>query len=370
MRILLDCRPLQIAGPDSEKSRLIYAVVTAFSGDPGVQWLLVAGSDQVVPAIPGATVVTQRAWPYSLGWRMWYDAQVPRLVKKYRPDLVMTTGGVAIETRIPQCVWMPERADSRKGQGYVPPYAERLIESLERAKAIFCYSERDRDWLAGQAPSAVGKTVVLHSWPDLSVDALSLPERERVKTQFAGGKEYFFADAAAAGEEGIIHLLKAFSLFKKRQLSNLQLIVMGVAAEGLQKKLETYKYREEVHWCSPLAAEEGRLKAGAYASLLLYGGGSSLGAPLLDAWKSGVPVIVTTGGPFQELGGDAVLAADGADPAALATQLMSVYKDEALRGRLVGQGLTRVAGYTPERTVNAVRAAIGLAVESPLPGMR
>jgi len=358
MLILLDCRPLQNAGPESEKSRLIFAVVNALSGDPGVQWLLVAGSDHPVPEVPGATVITQRAWPYSLGWRVWYDAQLPRLAKKYRPDWVMTTGGVAIDTRIPQCIWMPERANPKEGQGYVPQYAERSTESLKQARAVFCYSDRDREWLAARAGQPAGKLVVVHPAPEPAIGPLSLTGRSAAKANFAKGRVYFLADAAAAGEEGVILLLKAFSLFKKRQQSNLQLVITGIAAAGLQTKLETYKYRDDVRWFPLSAGEDQRLKAGAYASLLLWPG-QSLGAPVLEAWKAGVPVIVKTGGPFQEWGGDAVLAADGADPASLASQLMSIYKDEGLRGRLVDKGLTRVAAFTLERTVGAVRAAIG-----------
>ena len=53
MLILLDCRPLSLSGPDSEKSRLLFSVVTALAQDPRLQWLLVAGPADAFPGPPG-----------------------------------------------------------------------------------------------------------------------------------------------------------------------------------------------------------------------------------------------------------------------------------------------------------------------------
>jgi glycosyltransferase involved in cell wall biosynthesis len=139
---------------------------------------------------------------------------------------------------------------------------------------------------------------------------------------------------------------------------------MGIPEGDQWKRLDTYKYREDVHACPPSMATDARLMAGAYAFLFLFEG-NSLGQPVLDAWKSGVPVIATAGGIVQDLADEAALYAGGADPASLAAHLMSVYKDEQLRSRLIAQGQTRLADFDPERTIDAVRSLIGLTVESP-----
>lgn len=363
MLILLDLRPLFLSGPDTEKSRLVCSVVAALARDPQWQWLLVAGPADPVPDLPGTRLIRQRALGGRLGWRIWYDVRLPRLAKKHKAGLLITTGGVVAKTRIPQCLWMPERANPGEGRSYLPLYPGRLTESLRRAAALFCYSDRDRDWLAAREKTTINKTVVLHPSPPETAAPLSTSGREAAKEEFAQGREYFLADATAAGEEGWVYLLKAFSLFKRRQHSNLQLIVRGNPDAGWQKRLETYKYREDVHW-NPVAGGDGRLMAGAYAGLFLFEG-ETLGEPLLEAWRLSVPVIGKTGGILQELAGDAILGADGADPASLAAHLMSVYKDEQLRSRLIGSGQARVAGFNPERAIDAVRSIIRRSVESP-----
>jgi glycosyltransferase involved in cell wall biosynthesis len=362
MLILLDCRALFLAGPDTEKSRLVFSVVTALVRDSQWQWLLVAGPTDTVPDLPGTRLIRQRVLGGRLGWRIWYDVLLPRLVKKQKAALLITTGGIAAKTPIPQCLWMPERVNPREGRSYPPLYPGRLTESLRRAAALFCYSDRDRDWLVARETGTGNKTVVLHPSPARAAAPLSIDGREAAKAEFAQGREYFLADGTAAGEEGWVYLLKAFSLFKRRQHSNLQLIVKGIPNDGWQKRLETYKYREDVHW-RPSTAADSRLMAGAYAGLFLFED-ETLGEPLLEAWRSGVPVIGKSGGILQELGGDAMLGAEGTDPAGLAAHLMSVYKDEQLRSRLIGLGEARLAAFQPEHAIDAVRSNIRRSVES------
>jgi len=364
MLILLDCRPLFLAGSDSEKNRLVFSVVSALALESQWQWLLVAGPTDPVPELPGTRLIRQRTLSGRLGWRLWYDGRLPRLAKKHQVHLVITTGGIAARTPIPQCIWMPERVNPKEGRSYPPIYPVRLTESIRRAAALFCYSDRDRDWLTARETGAASKTIVLHPLPAGAAAPLSIAGRETAKAEFAKGREYFWADATAAGEEEWVYLLKAFSLFKRRQHSNLQLMIKGVPNESRQKKLETYKYREDVHWCTSQAAGDGRLMAAAYACLLLFEG-ATLGESLLEAFQLGVPVIGKAGGILQELGGDAILGAVGDDPANLAAHLMSVYKDEQLRTRLISAGRTRVAGFGPDATIDAVRSTIRHSVESP-----
>src|ERR1700761_2989828 len=109
MLILLDCRPLQNARSDKEASSLIFSVVTALTREKGVKWLLLVDhtykSDLFVGGA-GSPVVVQRTFPGRMGWKLWYDRQLPRLVRKHRPDGVMLTGGVASAGLVvPQYVW-------------------------------------------------------------------------------------------------------------------------------------------------------------------------------------------------------------------------------------------------------------------------
>jgi glycosyltransferase involved in cell wall biosynthesis len=255
---------------------------------------------------------------------------------------------------------MPEKADPAEGKGPLPLYAGRLRESLSVAAQVFCFSEADRSWLSGQVPGTdAAKIGVVSAWPSEVVIPLSTAEKEVIKQQYTAGKEYFLADAAVPDEEGVTQLLKSFSLFKKRQLSNLQLVLAGSKPSPeskLSQLLGTYKYRQDIHWCEPADVEK-RLTGAAYALLFPFER-KTLGVPVLNAWKAEVPVIIEKNSGFGEMAGEGVLVADKGDPASLAGHLMAVYKDEELRKDLIGKGRLRVAAYSAQDTLAEIDAAL------------
>jgi glycosyltransferase involved in cell wall biosynthesis len=212
--------------------------------------------------------------------------------------------------------------------------------------------------------------MVVSRWPSRRSGPLSLQERDAVKQQYANGREYFIASIDNAGEEKITRLLRSFSLFKKRQLSNLQLILAGstpAPGAGLRQRLETYKYREDVSWVQQQAGEKDRLTAAAYAFLFPFPAGT-LGVPVLDAWQSEVPVIMGPDSGLQEWAGDAVLVADMEDPASLAGQMMTIYKDERRRKELIEKGRSRLAAYTPQRSLDDLWAGLLRVIRQPAAG--
>ncbi|MBS1601721.1 MAG: glycosyltransferase [Bacteroidetes bacterium] len=377
MLILMDCRPLFAMGTGSERSRLILSATAMVSNAHGVRFQLLVeqGYDPgkllkglgaaELPA--GFSVLEHRSFPGRAGWRIWYDWLIPRLARKHGADAIFLTGGIAAApSRVPQFLWMPEKADPTAGGDRLPLYSRRLKESLSRASLVFCFSETDREWLGGFGASAA----VVAPWAFGQAPPFSSEQREAMKQQYANGREYFLADVSNAGDEKITRLLKSFSLFKKRQLSNLQLILAGstpTPGAGLQQRLETYKYREEVGWVPQQAGDGDRLRSAAYAFLFPFAA-RTLGVPVLDAWRSEVPVITGRDTGLQQWVGDAALVADMEDPASLAAHMMTVYKDERLRAELIEKGRRRLAAYTPQQPVDAIWAGLARVIRQPAAG--
>jgi hypothetical protein len=444
MRILLDCRPLQLAGSAGEKYRLIVSAVAAISRDRSVEWLLLvdhtyrpgllpglvpiqpdaqpgqSGSSADPAILPGdhvqppsgattdrARLLTARSLPGTLGWKLWYDWQLPRLVKRHKPDLLMLTGGVtARPSGVRQCIWMPvfanpkEAASAATPEGpIVPIYAARLGNSVRQAENIICFSEKDRSWLAARGHIEAANILVVRPSPFPGTHPLSADEKEAIRYRYTGGKEFFFISragigtgaAAGAGEEHMVQLLKAFSLFKKRQLTNLQLVMEGAQTEAIRQRLETYKYRSDIHWVvtgaeDPAAgdgagnseaapgaphslawvdaarhmagANPNDLLSAAYAVLFPFEDGS-LGTTLLNAWKAGIPALVARNSRLREMADDASLIAGIDDPAALAGYMMSVYKDETHRTALIEKGTARLTDFDPSPSLAAVQTVVG-----------
>jgi len=181
--------------------------------------------------------------------------------------------------------------------------------------------------------------------------------RERVKEKIAEGKEYFLSDVNGARVQEIVHLLKAFSLFKRRQLSNMKLVLTGRVDREIIEKLDSYKYRQDVCINPGTGMEEPGWRldvvGGAYAVIHLARR-DSLGLDVLNAWKAGVPVITDQAG-----NGDPVLRVAPGDPAPLADALKTLYKDEAFRSELIGKAALGAAGLSLRQSVATIWEAIG-----------
>ncbi len=249
-------------------------------------------------------------------------------------DGAWLTGAVTGGMRVPVCLWMPERANpaERAGpRGFAGLYRSRLKPSLEHAAAVVCYSQRDRVWLEGIGEGEKAKIRVLKAIADESIRILPPAEKEKIRADHTEGKEYFLADLTGCGQKDAVNLLKAFSLFKKRQRSQMRLVLGGrmVAGEGVVELMKTYRSRQDVGWSE--GAPHVAWPAGAAYAVLLPVEGNSLGATLLNMWKAGVPVIAAAGGVFEEMAQGAVLGVAPGDPVALAAQLMRIYKEEDLR---------------------------------------
>ena len=320
MLILLDCRPLQRPGPDSEKTRFLLSCAAGLTVQEGVHWLFLLDEGGKRLSLPAGEKVAARKvlWP------------VARIVRKHHADLIMMTDGrLAGGTKAPQCCWIPGKADGR------------MMEKMGAAKAVFCFGDKpDREVFPGvhMVPPA----------PDEGITPLSMEAREAVKERVADGKEYFYTDIAGAPQSGVINLLKAFSLFKKRQLSNMKLVLAGEGDQGIAEKLDSYKYRQDV---SLVAKGEEDVSGGAYGAISLERRGS-LGLDVLNAWKAHVPVITSASR-------EGVLRVPADDPASLADGLKSLYKDEKLRNGLIEKAALSVADLSLRQSVTTIWDAIG-----------
>ena len=377
MLILLDCRPLQAAGPDSERSRLILSAAAALSAAGGIEWLMVMDHryrQGLFPVLPGKVIV-RRALPGRAGWRWWYDRQLPRVARQEGVDAAWLTAGIAGGMEVPVCLWMPERANPAAGgghRGYAAVYKRRLKGSLERAAEVVCYSGRDRLFLEAFRSVGKEKIRVLSAVADESIGILAPAEKEKIKAERTDGKEYFLADLTGCGEAEVVDLLKAFSLFKKRQRSQMRLVLEGrmETFKGIEERLKTYRYRMDVDWhrmdvnWGDGTSDSGRpawAPAGAAYAVLLPVEGNSLGTTLLNMWKAGVPVIAADGGLMEEMAQGAVLGVAPRDPAALAAQLMRIYKEEDLRHALIGKGFERLKFYSRENFLKVLQVITEIA---------
>ncbi|MEO7045131.1 MAG: glycosyltransferase, partial [Ferruginibacter sp.] len=160
------------------------------------------------------------------------------------------------------------------------------------ASSVVTFSDTDQWNIQTHLAVAAAKIKLLKLQP-FYTEVLKWTEKELVKIEFAKGMEYFVFAGDLDERFDLLTLLKAFSLFKKWQQSNMQLVIVGnktSVTSPLSEKLASFKYRDDVHLLvNQTTAKVQRIIAGAYAFVypVLY---EYFPITILQAMQAEVPV--------------------------------------------------------------------------------
>ncbi|MBA2760656.1 MAG: glycosyltransferase family 4 protein, partial [Segetibacter sp.] len=241
---------------------------------------------------------------------------------------------------------------------YIPLY-------LKKAKVVCTVSEFLKQDIIRQYKISEEKIWNVGSAANPVFQPIDWQERENIKDNFSNGCEYFVFIESGYSEKTLINLVKAFSIFKKWQKTNMKLLLAEKFAyqyKDFVEKLKTYKYRDEVKVLGFLPGDElAKVVAAAYALVLptLYEGFSVY---IVEAMQCDVPVITSDNRSNREIAGEAALYANPLNPEEIAAQMKMIFKDEQLRSKLIDKGRIRVQNFTWERTVQLMWKSIEQAV--------
>ena len=313
--------------------------------------------------VEGLVIGPQARHP--LLWTLWYDLRVPAVLRKLRADLFISPDGICSRTtRVPQCLVIHDigivhhPADYKKSHARY--YRQNLPRFARKARSVATVSEFSKTDMVRQFGLDPDKISVVYSAAKPSFKPLSEEGKTAVKEQWTSGLDYFIYVGAIHPRKNLVRLLKAFSIFKKRQQSALKLVLVGRTTwknEGFHQLLSSYKYRDDVVVTGYLPeADAAGLVASAYA-LIYPSTFEGFGVPVLEAMQSGVPALTSAGSSMQEIAGGAALYFDPENHEDIADKLMRIYKDEDLRRRLVAEGLETAKRFTWDRTADLLWAA-------------
>jgi glycosyltransferase involved in cell wall biosynthesis len=192
-------------------------------------------------------------------------------------------------------------------------------------------------------------------------------QKQSVRERYAEGRDYFLASLDGAEVADLVALLLAFAVFKKRQRSNMALILINVPRsilEDFAEKKDSYRHREDLKWLTVHApVDRSELLASAYTLLLPSSGGNPL--LTLAAFSGRVPVI-SASVPRQDSFWEAsVLHSNLRDPEDLAGQMIALYKDESIRTKLINRGDEERKRCNPEQSCSQFLELIGEVLRLP-----
>lgn len=281
-----------------------------------------------------------------LFWKLWYNYKLPAALKKIKADVLVSADGIgSLRTKLPQCVCVNGLAFLLHPEWYSKNYVRfinaNMPASFQKAKQIFAFSNVVKNEIAKQFKVGEEKIITASFFINKTATPLSSEENEAVKQKFADGNEYFLFYGAIHSRSNLTNLLKAFSLFKKRQKSTMQLVLVTdsiPAKNAFVESLLLYKYRDDVKMYEINNDKEiARLVAAAWCCISLSPWHSDI-IFLQNALQCQVPVIAGNSSQAKELLDGAALYSNPDIIESIAEKMMLVYKDEALSNQLVSEG--------------------------------
>jgi glycosyltransferase involved in cell wall biosynthesis len=273
----------------------------------------------------------------------WYNYYLPSRLKKIKAEILFSPGGAAARTPIPQCIAMTDLTglDMMKVLRTPPlKFFEKNVQRfIERANHVISFSELSKNNLVEKYNVAKKISVVYNGVNEGQM--LTHEQKQGIKNKYTEGKEYFLYGGLIHSGKNLVNLLKAFSIFKKRQQSGMKLMLASKETIGDGKfveDLKSYKYREDVVVTADLSfTEYASIMEAAYAFVYpCLEQGYTM--QVFDAIVANVPVIISMKTSMQEITGEAALLVDGLDPVSISEKMMLIYKDEKGRQDLIEKG--------------------------------
>ena len=282
--------------------------------------------------------------------KIWFSYKLPSLLKKHKIDIIIHLDNSCFQkTIIPQLVLVPDL--SLFPLTYLSK--KNTFVSLDKATAIVTFSQTNKNNICKNFKIKEDKITVIYTGPSNKFIALEFQETESTKEIYSEGKEFFLFSGDINANNNLINLLKAFSFFKKRQKSNMQLLIITknvLPTNSFIESLKTYKYRNEVKLLVDLLPNEvAKIMASAY-SFVFAPHQSNDYVQLLQAMQCNVPAIVSNSLLMNEIASEAVLYTDPAIFENIADKMMLLFKDEGKRNELIRNGKNQSEQYSAALT--------------------
>lgn len=291
----------------------------------------------------------------------WYSIKLPKLIKHYQIEKVISLKGFALSTSVQQLLVIPDEvAISAKPAEQI----KKRMTGKDSAKIkMLTYSKSLKEKvLTTFSKPETGVFYIPYSAPPV-FRPREWHDKLYLKSKYSENKEYFACFLREDDLDTMMLLLKAFSVFKKWQNSSMKMLILSKGdgfSDRLKDKLSTYKYRGDVTLVEEAEKREiAEMAATAYALVYFPQNDSDLWA-IVVSMISAVPVITSYTSSAEEYVGKGGVFIDKKDPAAIGKSLIDMYKNEQTRTKMADEAEEKSVEYLQKNVAPILLSTLGI----------
>jgi glycosyltransferase involved in cell wall biosynthesis len=290
---------------------------------------------------------------HAILWKIWFDIQVPRMLKKYKADVFVSPDGFAsLRTKVPQCLVVHDL-----GFVHYPKHVPKLISwflnkytpiFIAKAKKIIAVSQFTKSDIIKQFGTDANKIEVVYNAAHQVYQPISILEKKTIKDKYADGENYFVYAGSLHPRKNIVNLLKAFAQFKKFTQSNMKLLLIGRLAwltKEIEAELLNNTFAKDIVRHTYMEAEELSQVIGSAYAMVYVSKFEGFGIPILEAINCHVPAIVSNTTSMPEVGGEAALQVNPHSITEIADAMRLLYNNENEHAKLVVECKNQAAKF-------------------------
>ena len=279
-------------------------------------------------------------------WYLWFQFSIPRLLKKIKPDVFLSTDGyLSLKTGIPTNIVIHDLAFEHHPedvQGLVSKYyryfTPKFARFAKRIATVSQFTKNDIVRLYGVSENTID---VVYNGSNSVYTPLDTSIIREVRNDISEGKAYFVFVGAMHPRKNTSRLLLAFDAFKKKSGSEMKMVMVGRKAWGnaeMEQKFEGMTFKQDVIFTGRLSAERLREVLGSALALTYVPYFEGFGIPLIEAQNCDVPVITSNRSSMPEVVEDSGLVVDPFNVDSIAEAMLKISSDKELRESLVKRG--------------------------------
>jgi glycosyltransferase involved in cell wall biosynthesis len=283
--------------------------------------------------------------------KMLYAIKLASRLRKNKADIFISEKTISLKIKPPQLLIRPDLSFiehpsffNKKQLGFLK---KNIPLYLDKAAGIIVDSHFLKKEIIEKFKIEEKKIHVIYPEIKNNFTPIDFEERELIKEKYADANEFFVYFGNIGLHENLLNLLKAFSFFKKRQKSKMQLLIVGkpgVELNEFMEALRLYRFNKEVKVLANLFGNEiEKIVASAYA-MIFVPFHETIVTTVLQAMNH-VPLIVSSIGSFKEFFNEAALYAEPENFKDIAEKMMLLFKNENLRKVLIEKGRSEIAKF-------------------------
>lgn len=309
-------------------------------------------SENVTPVVTGPPA------RHPVLFYIWFEFQIPRILKKYKADLFLSPDGyLSLNTKIPQLAvihdisfvhrpgdlpWLKDR--------YYNYFFPRFAHKAARIATVSEYSGND---IAQSFNIDPNKIDIVYNGINEEITPIPPEKQENIRKKYTDGNAYFLFVGALHPRKNVTGLLKAFDAFKTFDKKNIKLVIVGGQMHKTGEIFNTFqnmRFRNDVIFTGRIPTAELHDILGSAMALTFVPYFEGFGIPVIEAMSAGVPVICSSTTSLPEVGGDAVLYANPLQIDQITNAMMKISGDPELRTKLIEKGYKQKEKFSWDKT--------------------